>query len=218
VPDTPAHRLYEIRHKLFGKLMLLLPSLESHAQFQKWEPSIGGRFPREIYQEIITRCTRISQYLSLTAQTIRRPPMTSEADTLWLSTLSTVLADVVPTQQSVISTLTLLSNSMRSGQSLPPFMSLPKPYELSRQLARLGGDAVDLLDAKNMEQTGYAEFAVLQVCSTLIYDDLGGLISAVTELVGVVDFSFKVEPSETNLMADESGDGDQEGKGKGKID
>lgn len=44
-----------------------------------------------------------------------------------------------------------------------------------------------------MEQKGYTEFAVLQVCSTLIVGDLEGLIATVGGLVGTVDFSFRVE-------------------------
>lgn len=43
-----------------------------------------------------------------------------------------------------------------------------------------------------MELRGYAEFVATQVCSTLVCDDLDGLVWAVSGLVGVVDFSFRV--------------------------
>ena len=245
VPDTPAARLLDARRTLFGKLVLLLPSLEAHAAFQRWEPDIGGRFPREIYEDIIRLCTRVSQYLSLTAQTIGWPQRRddnradgagndgsggddgdggsepdgndstrSPSDLLWLQALSRALHDVTPTQHAVVSTLALLSNSVRSGQALPPFLALPRPYELARQIAGQGPEARALLSASNMEQPGYAEFAVLQVCSTLIYDDLRALIDAVTELVGTVDFSFKVEPSETSLAEEGSGSSGEKGKRK----
>jgi len=58
LPGTPAHRLLKVRQKLFSKLMLLLPSLQAHADWQKWEPTIGGRFPREAYEEIVLRANR----------------------------------------------------------------------------------------------------------------------------------------------------------------
>lgn len=58
VKDSPANRLRRIRQKLFGKLTLLLPSLQAHAGFQKFEPDIGGKFPRAAYEEIILRSTR----------------------------------------------------------------------------------------------------------------------------------------------------------------
>lgn len=55
---SPAHHLAKVRHKIFGKLMLLLPSLESHSDWQNWEPTIGGRFPREVYDDILLRSNR----------------------------------------------------------------------------------------------------------------------------------------------------------------
>lgn len=43
---SPGRSLEKARHKIFGKLMLLIPSLKQHADWQKWELSIGGKFPR----------------------------------------------------------------------------------------------------------------------------------------------------------------------------
>jgi len=57
-PGTPANQLYRVRQKLFSKLMLLLPSLQAHSNWQRWEPVIGGRFPKESYDEIILRSNR----------------------------------------------------------------------------------------------------------------------------------------------------------------
>jgi hypothetical protein len=42
---SPGRRLEKARHKIFGKLLLLLPSLKQHADFQKFELTIGGKFP-----------------------------------------------------------------------------------------------------------------------------------------------------------------------------
>lgn len=58
VKGSPAHSLLKVRRKLFGKLTLLLPSLQAHANFQKFEPNLGGKFPTEQYQDIIRRSTR----------------------------------------------------------------------------------------------------------------------------------------------------------------
>lgn len=57
-PDSAAFRLRAARSKLFGKLMMILPSLKEHTEFQQWEPDIGGKFPRKAYEEIIQRSTR----------------------------------------------------------------------------------------------------------------------------------------------------------------
>jgi hypothetical protein len=118
-----------------------------------------------------------------------------------MSAFTTLIAEVLPTEHMIISALALLSNSMRSGQSLPPFIPLPKPFELTHELIRLsvtnGGDddateSLGILDLRNVEQYGYAEFAVIQVCATHMRDDIDGIIRAVSELVGVVDFSPRV--------------------------
>ncbi len=57
-PGTPAHQLLKVRRKLFSKLMLMLPSLQTHAQWEKFEPSVGGQFPRKAYDNIILRASR----------------------------------------------------------------------------------------------------------------------------------------------------------------
>jgi len=46
VKSSPGRQLEKARHKIFGKLLLLLPSLKQHADFQVFEFSIGGKFPR----------------------------------------------------------------------------------------------------------------------------------------------------------------------------
>jgi len=167
-----------------------------------------------------------------------------------------VLACISPLHHTILSTLALLSNSLLSGRALPPFMPLPEPYEVTRQVLELnpalrdaghvlandepvrldvstgkdksgssggrgtengdgeddddddrisaeGGDTAipgvrDLLDPDNMEQPGYTEFAVMQVCATLICGDLEELIRCVSSLVGVVDFSFRVDISNSS--------------------
>lgn len=174
-----------------------------------------------------------------------------ESDRAWMRLLDEAIEGVSPVHTQILSTLTLLSNSLQSGQSLPPFLPLPQPYEMihhllnapaRRQQERRGGgnnpstqslfsttshglqrqdtrrtadsgaqaraqgpepepEAWGLLDARNMEQQGYTEFAVLQVCSTLIIAELRGLITTVSDLVGTVDFSFRVDrgASDTSL-------------------
>ncbi|KAJ4379940.1 hypothetical protein N0V85_008810 [Neurospora sp. IMI 360204] len=358
IKGTPAHQLFKFRSKIFGKLMMLIPSMSQHSEWQKWEPTIGGRFPREVYDEIILRSNRIVAYLTLMSYTITNPihapskmkPYASQNQIAsprassvavypkWDNQVAELVMTLEPTHHTILSTLTLLSNSLLSGQSLPPFMPLPRPYDISRRLIRLGtasplrshpaspyasgaeseseSDSDDdvynepepfkLMDsrsgeddyehvkhaishlshghdarhslshanspahspahspsgsahlafsfppvlqahspthsrnpsfsrprafspphsrahsrapsrahsraqsrARSVQQTnqsllegllqdepGYAEFAVLQVCTGLVCDDLEGLVKAVISLVGVVDFSFRVDRSE----------------------
>jgi hypothetical protein len=283
VPGTPAHQLFKVGRKIFGKVMMLIPSMSQHSEWQKWEPTVGGKFPREAYENIIKRSTRIMAYLTLTSYTLmhptrvrlsdrgddeeRRPrrshlrgaslslhtrsraPSASTTHREWMTALSGMLEVLKPTHHTILSTLTLLSNSLLSGQSLPPFLPLPRPYEMTRQMMRMRRSAhsahsaadtdadddddmsdgapirmvdtrtgyddytthrrhsevrrdaavANILDPRNIEQPGYAEFAVLQICTTLVCDDLEGLLRAVSGLVGVVDFCFDFRGSDSSL-------------------
>jgi hypothetical protein len=88
------------------------------------------------------------------------------------------------------STLSLLAAAVSHGAPLPPFMEIPKPYNLSERLEALDKD---ILDSRHIEEPGYSAYAVMQVASSLISDDLEELVASVRELVGEVDFSFRVE-------------------------
>lgn len=230
-------------------------------------------------------------YFTLMSYVLTSSPQTTEAsDTAWMRVLGEAIEGTSPVHTQILSTLTLLSNSLLSGQSLPPYLPLPRPYEVLYHLLSITpptrpGDKAstqsllsssspslgkapsygtlrtdsrrvfkpseeprelddipepevwNLLDARNMEQQGYTEFAVLQVCSTLIIGELRGLIDTVTDLVGTVDFSFRVDrenPSDTSLesirrvgtwatraatgLTDHSGTGGNSARGKGKND
>ncbi|KAF5254405.1 hypothetical protein FOXYS1_14397 [Fusarium oxysporum] len=267
---SPAYHLSKARRKIFGKVMRLMSSIESHIMWQRWEPNLGGRFPIETYQEIIKRSGRIMSYLTLMSYALTHPPQihktedpddrqasSSDAaadahDSSWWPAITEAFSGVEATNHTFLSTLALLSNSIIAGQSLPPFMLLPQPYKMMPRLIQLRKDdratesdpddnpslphrdfsrgrgnpgltTVDLrqeaqdhavekrtrrdpqplskqadvafpgdtksLDAA-LEQCGYAEFVAMQVCSTLVCDDLEGLVRAMSGLVGVMDFSF----------------------------
>jgi hypothetical protein len=55
---SPGRQLQKARHKIFSKLMIILPSLKQHADWQKWELTIGGKFPRETYEGIMLRSSK----------------------------------------------------------------------------------------------------------------------------------------------------------------
>lgn len=200
-------------------------------------------------------------YFTLMSYILTNSTNTSEdSDKAWMRVLGEAIDGVSPVHTQILSTLTLLSNCLLSGQSLPPYLPLPRPYEMMYHLLSIGPpsqpdnskrrssaqslrsgssnslaqypsyvtlradarrtdnnnksrgppgeanidpdvlepEAWNLLDARNMEQQGYTEFAVLQVCSTLIIGELRGLIETVADLVGTVDFSFRVDRAKAN--------------------
>lgn len=176
--------------------------------------------------------TRLLNYFTLMSYILTWSPIgpIDESEKAWLHLLDEAIEGMSPVHNQILSTLVLLSNSLLSGQSLPPYLPLPKPFEMMQHLLRLPSqqhssrgpkkqsnteeeqaagpepapEAWNLLDARNMEQQGYTEFAVLQVCSTLIVSELRGLIVTVSDLVGTVDFSFRVDrPDDSSDTSDE---------------
>jgi hypothetical protein len=55
---SPGRQLEKARHKIFSKLMMILPTLRQHSDWQKWEFTIGGKFPRETYNGIMLRVSK----------------------------------------------------------------------------------------------------------------------------------------------------------------
>ena len=127
----------------------------------------------------------------------------------WLSDLTVLVDSINPTSHQITSTLSLLSASVKEGSALPPYLQVPEPYNLSRRLEALDSG---ILDARHVKEPGYSAYAVLQVASSLITDDLARLIEHVKDLVGETDFSFKVSASDSSF--DSTGSDGSSGKGK----
>ena len=128
----------------------------------------------------------------------------------WINDLSKLVDNIGPTSHQVTSILTLVSASVQQGSALPPYLELPQPYNLSRRLEALDKG---ILDARHVEEPGYSAYAVMQVASSLIIDDLRRLVESVKDLVGETDFSFTVSLSESSVESEGS-----ESEGKGKRD
>ncbi|TVY90187.1 Uncharacterized protein LAWI1_G001995 [Lachnellula willkommii] len=225
VKDSPGRKLEKVRYKIFQKLLVLLPSLQQHADWQKWELTIGGKFPREAYENIALRANNILNYLTLISYATRSwsdassstayPNMNAATRRAWLSDLSLLIDTVNPTSHSITSTLALLSAAVSQGSALPPYIILPEPYNLSKRLEALDSG---ILDARHVEEPGYSAYAVMQVASGLVTDDLARLVDHVRDLVGETDFSFRVNMSESSLdsTGGEGSSGTGNGNGKGK--
>lgn len=159
---SPTNHLMKVRRKIFGKVMHLASSVESHIMWQRWEPSISGSFPAKTYKEVFACNTHITGYLMLMSYALTYTPLTDKAgetyddnekaeqeaagaikvqsesrDNRGRRPKAKVLQRVELTHHTVLSTLTMLSNALLSGQRLPPFFPMPRHYETARNLIRL---------------------------------------------------------------------------------
>lgn len=92
----------------------------------------------------------------------------------WLQDMSRLVQIVNVTSHEITSILVLLSASVTNGSPLPPYIKKPQSFKLSEKLEALDAD---ILDVSHISEPGYAAFAVMQIASSLINDDLGKLIT-----------------------------------------
>lgn len=135
------------------------------------------------------------------------PNTNPEKRRVWLDDVARLLDSVDPTSHAITSVLTLLGASVTNGNSLPPYIQLPEPYQLSRKLEKLDRG---ILDSRHIEEPGYSAYAVLQITSSLISDDIRKLVGNVKDLVGETDFSFSVNDRSLESVA-------SSGTGKNKV-
>jgi hypothetical protein len=115
--------------------------------------------------------------------------------TEWSNAFRLLMNSISPISHETVMLLTILSSSIREGRPLPPYMPRPRPFSLSQRLESLDPR---ILSVRHINEPGYAAFAVLQLAARCIGADLENLIESVKELVGVMDFSFRVEESEAS--------------------
>ncbi len=51
--QSPGRRLGKVREEVYLKELALVGGLRQHSAFTAWEPSFGGKFPKEQYDVII---------------------------------------------------------------------------------------------------------------------------------------------------------------------
>ncbi|KAL4807869.1 hypothetical protein BDV18DRAFT_136306 [Aspergillus unguis] len=183
-------RLLKARNRVFSKQMIMLSGLRTYSGFLKWEVPIGGRFPKQQYDRIITCIENIVNYLSLlgyASDSIKNLGTDDESDSEWLHNLKRLIASARITTHEITSVLCLLSASLTNQQPLPPYLKTPRPYSFSKRLEQLDKD---ILSLRHIAEPGFATFAVLQISTRCIVGDVEILMKDVRTLVGELDFSF----------------------------
>ena len=186
---SASYKLDKARRKVFSKVVIMLNKLREHSEFTKFEPAFGGKFPKKMYDELIQAMQNLFNYISLCSYASVSFAEDSDDEGEWLRDFRRFAGDVNITSNDMTSCLCLASASISNSQPLPPYLKPPRPYDLSNRM-----EAVDpeILSVSHISQPCYAAFAVLEIASTLIADEMAHVVGLVKELVGEVDFSFHV--------------------------
>ncbi|KAK9854929.1 uncharacterized protein MYU51_003195 [Penicillium brevicompactum] len=201
-PSAPAHSLQASRHKMFKEEMHLLAGLRAHSHFSTFEPPIGGKFPKQIYDNIIAEIQRILTSISLMAHTtqslealvVESENSSSGTDNQWMTQLAEIaLKSTDFNSHRITSLLCHLSAAITNGQPLPPYLSSPDTFPLARQMHQIDGE---LLSIRHIEDPAFSAFVSLEVLRSVISFSLKDLIENVKKLVGEINFDFYVRNTE----------------------
>jgi hypothetical protein len=117
----------------------------------------------------------------------------------WLNDFKQLVASLQLTSQTVTSLLSIVTASISNGRPLPPYLKAPKPVRLSELLESMDAD---ILNPRHVLEPGYAAFAVLQVATSMVADDLEGLLDETKNLVGEVKFGIDAPDRDELMNAD----------------
>ena len=190
IKGTEAYELQQARYKIFSKLTVLLSSVQANSNLTKLEPTFGGIFPKKTYDDLILSLRHIFNYTSLISyatNTFVTSSTTTESQ--WLNDFRHFASDIDLLSHNITSTLCLLSASIENEHPLPPYLHPPQSINLDQRIQAIDPD---ILSVRHISEPCYAAFAVLQVASSLVTEELANSIRLITELVGEVDFSFHV--------------------------
>lgn len=107
----------------------------------------------------------------------------------WLTDFRQLIASLQLTSQSATSLVTIVSSAISTGKPLPPYLKAPDALQLSQ---RLEGLDKDIINTRHVFEPGYPAFAVMHVATTMMADDLEGLLRETKKLVGEMNFSRNV--------------------------
>ncbi|KAJ6111432.1 hypothetical protein N7523_007493 [Penicillium sp. IBT 18751x] len=166
-PSSPGHHLQNSRHKIFKEEMMLLNGLRMHSHFSTFEPPIGGKFPKQTYDDMIAEIQRILTSMSLMAHTAQSLETLSikhtseKGEDHWMARMAEIaLKSTDFNSHHVTSLLCHISASIANAQPLPPYLSTGESFPLARQLQRIDEG---LLSIKHIEDPAFSAFVSLEV-------------------------------------------------------
>lgn len=204
--ESPERQLHKQRIKVYSKCHILLGELRSQTNFVKYDIPTGGKFPIELYKELISNVHSVLNFMALIS--VASIPFADldngkaqEHGSKWLRDFRKVIGSVALTSQSVTTLLSLLSSAINSGNPLPPYVRVPEPYQLSQ---RLDASDRDILSIRHIAEPGYASFSVIQLGTKCLLDELQRLLDGVKDLVGELDFSYSLTNNESTEVSQET--------------
>jgi hypothetical protein len=91
-----------------------------------------------------------------------------------------------------------------NGHALPPYLKTPNDSRFSSDGF---GEETHVLDLKNLNEPGFRPIAVIEVAQSCLIDSVNRIVDHVKELVGEVDFSYRIRnASDSSSLVDGNGE------------
>ena len=118
-------------------------------------------------------------------------PLTSipSTDGTWLKDFTQLISSLELTSHAVTSMLAILSGAIGTGKPLPPYLRAPERFHIGEMLNSLDAQ---ILSTKHVCEPGYSAFAVMQISTTMLSEDLADLLAETKKLVGEAEFHLDV--------------------------
>ncbi|KAL5330238.1 hypothetical protein ACEPPN_003764 [Leptodophora sp. 'Broadleaf-Isolate-01'] len=191
IKTNPVRALAKARNRLFIKELILLQGMKQHTEFTQWEPTFGGKFPSKTYDRLRYHTKNIMHFITMISYVtesfsdINLEAGSEASSTSWLKDFKELVASMQLSSQNVTTLLSIISGAIAGEKPLPPYLKAPDLVHLTTLLKKMNGD---ILSVRHVCEPGYAAFAVMQVATTMLWDDLEGLLQETKKLVGEVAF------------------------------
>jgi len=134
---SPGFHLQAARRRIFRKYQTMSTSAKTYYTFLDWEFSLGGRFPKETYGEILAILERVSSYLTLSGYVslaLERPPTSTPS--CWWAADQNDTAQAHLTPGGVTTRMIILHSALSRVHPLPPQMRELEIPNLNELLTR----------------------------------------------------------------------------------
>ena len=133
--NSPTFHLQTARRRIFRKYQTMSASAKVYYGFLDWEFSLGGRFPKQTYGEILSILDRVSSYLTLSgyvSRALKRPPAAS----CWWADRQNDTTQIHLTPEGVTARMIILQSALSRAHPLPPQMKELEIPNLNEFLTR----------------------------------------------------------------------------------
>ncbi|KAJ3497992.1 hypothetical protein NLG97_g1459 [Lecanicillium saksenae] len=177
-PSSPSARLQSALRRLFLKYRGISASAKRSFQFLDWEFSLGGRFPKKKYGEMLSILDRSGSYMALTSYLSKESKSPDVIAACWAES-GTGIPHIDLTPHGIASRIIILHSALGEGHPLPP------------GLHQLGmAQFVPVSANKTSKNDEFAIAALIHNVHWYFIHDLNRLTELVRDVVGELRFSF----------------------------